>query len=534
MESHQITERLESLRMFFSRLNWQKSIIPRRRHLPPGPKGLPLIGNFLALSNPDKIAGITRGWAREYGPIVYTKMGLTDWVWLNNGRVVKELMDKRGSKYSSRNRLPMAFECTSNENRIIFMPYGRRWQNLRRVSHAALNFSTSQTYKPVQDFESKQVLYDFLHAPDDRAFYDINRRYSASVVMTVTYGHRVPDWEDPVIAKIYEVLDHFTRMSEPGAWLVDAFPSLASLPSWMVQGWWTQGRKWWKHDREVFLGLYRDMVQKVREGSAPDCFIRDFYLAGPEKSGIDEEQAAYAAGSMVEAGSESTSTVINAWILACQLNPHVVRAAQEELDRVVGPDRMPGFEDEDQLPYIRCMVKETLRWWPITKTGMMHATTEDDWYEGYFIPKGTAVMLNWWAIHWDPEKWDSPDSYSPERYMSDTHTTAESINLPDGQMRDHFTYGAGRRICPGMHLAQNSLYINMARTLWAFDIQRAKNFDGTEMQPEVRTEPGFLMVPARFRANLVPRSEKHADIIKHEWREAEKRGADWTRKKARI
>ncbi|CAH0046648.1 unnamed protein product, partial [Clonostachys solani] len=504
----------------------------RRKHLPPGPKGLPFIGNLKSLSNPDEIPNITRDWAREYGPIVYTKMGGGDWIWVNSASVAKELFDRRGSKYSSRPRMPMAFEATSNQNREIFMPYGERWRKLRKLSHAALNLNTSATYKPIQDFESKQVMYEFLHAKDDMAFYDINRRYSASVIMTVTYGHRVADWNDRYIKKIYELLEHFTLMSEPGAWLVDALPSLASLPSWMVQNWWKIGREWFEYDRQVYLEFYLDLVKQIQNGTAPDCVIRDFYESGLEKKGINDEQAAYAAGGMVEAGSESTSTVINAWILACQIYPHIVKSAQEELDRVVGSDRMPGFEDEDNLPYIRAMVKETLRFWPITKPGMNHATTEDDWYDGYFIPKGSVVMLNWWAIHYDEKRWDNPDEFDPTRYLDDKYTTAESVNLADGNARDHFAYGAGRRICSGMHLAQNSLYINMARTLWGFNIKCGNDENGVPIKPVLKTEPGFLMVPARFHAVLEPRSQKHADIIDKAWKEAEPLGVMIQRKKA--
>lgn len=348
------------------------------------------------LADGDKVPGIIRGWAREYGPIVYTKMGGTDYIWLNSPEVVKELMDKRGSKYSSRPYLPMAFDATSGQKRQFFMPYGEQWRNIRRVSHGALNLSTSNSYKPVQDFESKQVMYEFLHAKDEYAFYNINRRYSTSVITTVTYGHRVSDWTDPVIKEIFQVLDHFTLMSEPGAWIVDAFPSLAKLPSFLVQNWWKTGRQWFEFDSGVYLKLYRNLVQQVNEGTAPDCYVKDFYLGDPAKNGIDEVGAAYAAGTLVEAGSESTSTAINAWIMACLLFPDTVKAAQEELDRVVGADRMPSFEDEANLPYIKAMVKETLRWWPITKFGTNHATTEDDWYMGYYIPKGAVVMLNWW------------------------------------------------------------------------------------------------------------------------------------------
>ena len=72
------------------------------------------------------------------------------------------------------------------------------------------------------------------------------------------------------------------------------------------------------------------------------------------------------------------------------------KKAQEELDRVIGGDRLPNWEDEKDLPYVRSLIKEVLRWRPVNKFGMAHASSEDDWYEGYFIPKGAVVVLNWW------------------------------------------------------------------------------------------------------------------------------------------
>lgn len=371
----------------------------RRRFLPPGPRGYPFIGSLLAFADSDRIPQVISGWAREYGPIVHSRIGVSDWIFINSPVVAKELMDRRGSKYSDRPFMPMAFDVTSNQNRIIFMPYGEKWRRVRSISQAALSITTAATYKPIQDFESKQVLYDFLHAKDDHAFFDINRRYSASTIMTATYGHRVPDWNDPIVSRIYTVLEHFSQMAEPGAWLVDSFPFLVNLPPWMVQNWRNIGRSWFEYDSKVYLEMYLDLVDKIKQGTAPDCFIRDLYeriQSSPEKNAISDELAAYAAGSLVEAGSESTSTVINAWIMACQLFPDTVREAQKELDNVVGLERMPNFDDEAHLPYIRAMVKETLRWWPIVKPGMPHSVTEDDWYEGYFIPKGSVVVVNWW------------------------------------------------------------------------------------------------------------------------------------------
>ncbi|KAF5577124.1 cytochrome P450 monooxygenase [Fusarium pseudocircinatum] len=163
--------------------------------------------------------------------------------------------------------------------------------------------------------------------------------------MTATYGHQVADWDDPYIRKIYEVLVHLTLMSEPGSWLLDAFPLIARLPSVLVQNWWNISRKWFEKDRKVYLKFYRNLVQQIKEGTAPHCFPKELYEGGLEKGGISEEQAVYAAGTLIEAGSGSTSTVVNAWILNCQLNPHVVTAEQEELGRVAGSDRMPSYDD---------------------------------------------------------------------------------------------------------------------------------------------------------------------------------------------
>ena len=131
-------------------------------------------------------------------------------------------------------------------------------------------------------------------------------------------------------------------------------------------------------------------------GTAKACFCKDFLLSEPEKVGIDNLQAAYQAGGLVEAGAETTSAFLNTTLLFITLNPRVMQKAQEELDRVVGPARLPTWEDELKLPYIRAIIKETLRMRPPNKVGIHHATTEDDWYEGMFIPKGSVVVLNWW------------------------------------------------------------------------------------------------------------------------------------------
>lgn len=337
----------------------------RRRHLPPGPKGLPFVGNMLDLADSDLVRAKARAWHEKYGDIFYTKIGGTDYVWLSSPKVVKDLMDKKSAIYSSRAPAPLAQDVASAGRRQLFMEYGPQWRQLRKSSHALLNSTTATKYQPIQDFESKQLMVELLDSPE--RFYEHNRRYSASVIMLVTYGYRLPTWEHPLVKKIYTVLDNLTEMTAPGAHAVDSFPSLASLPQRLLGNWRSFGKKVFEHDSKVYLELWETLKKEVDAGTAKDCFCKDFYLNDPAKQGIDDLLAAYTCGGLVEAGSETTGTTLNNFLLAMVLHPEVVIQAQKEIDQVVGSDRMPTWEDEKSLPYVRAIVKEVLRWRAVNK-----------------------------------------------------------------------------------------------------------------------------------------------------------------------
>lgn len=230
---------------------------------------------------------------------------------------------------------------------------------------------------------------------------------------------------------------------------------------------------------------------------------------------------------MIEAGSETTSSALNSAIKYLAKFPDAQRRAHEELSRVVGDSRLPTFDDEEALPFIRAMVKEVLRIRPVTTIGTPHYTTSDVVYKNYVIPKDTIVSLCQYAIHYDPRRWKDPEEFKPERYLEYPLKAGAYAAIADPNERDHFDFGAGRRICPGMHLAENSLFVTLASILWLFEIKPAVDQLGVEQEVDVSDaayEEGVNTLPKPYQIRFLPRNERRVSVLKAEWTEAQKEG----------
>jgi len=129
---------------------------------------------------------------------------------------------------------------------------------------------------------------------------------------------------------------------------------------------------------------------------------------------------------------------------------------------------------------------------------------------------------NVWAIHNDPQRHPDPRRFDPTRYINDDQTAAEAASNPIASKRDHFVFGAGRRLCQGMHIAERSLFLAISRLLWTFDLRTARNADGDEIVPDAAdlTE-GLMIQPKPFPASIVPRNSDKAQMVKDEWEKME-------------
>jgi len=220
-------------------------------------------------------------------------------------------------------------------------------------------------------------------------------------------------------------------------------------------------------------------------------------MKNSDRSGLSRDEIAWLLGTLLyvllmslptqilncffsTAGAETTSTTLLWWVLAMMAYPEIQKRAQDELDAVVGRFRTPTFADAPNLPYIHAMVKESLRWRPALPLGIPHSTTEDDWYQGMFIPKGTICFANLWQCNLDPALYgDDAADFNPGRFL-DEH--GRLIPGPVETHEDgHSTYGFGRRACVGKHAANESMFISMATVLWAMRLECPRDEDGKEV-----------------------------------------------------
>ncbi|KAF4428779.1 cytochrome P450 oxidoreductase [Fusarium acutatum] len=493
----------------------------RPKNYPPGPPTLPILGNIHLCQMPTKDAHLQfRKWADEYGPVYSLILGTKPFIVLSSAQAVKDLLDKKSALYSDRQEMYVGQILGSGGLRLLMMGYGPTWRSFRKLVHSLLNVTTAKSYVPYQDLENKQMLYEMIVQPDQ--FLQSIRRYSNALTTTMVFGWRSPIYRDPKLMQLFDGFAEFAEINQTGiAALLDSFPVLRKLPDFLlpVQ---KKAKELHKKEKDLYLSHWLKAKQDIADGSIKPCFCVGLAEA-QEKEKFDDAQAAYISGTLLEAGSDTTSSTLYAFVQAMLLYPEVQRKAQDEIDNVVGK-RMPTMEDEHSLQYVRACMKETLRWMPTTILGAVpHAVTQDDTYNGYLIPKGAGVLNNVWGIHMDPERHPNPRQFNPDRYRDDFQSLADAAANPDASKRDQFTFGAGRRICPGIHVAERSLFLGISRILWAFNIKPTVDKNGKPVLPDPdKLTQGFVCMPEEFPARIIPRSEEKKAQVVQSWKKAEK------------
>lgn len=497
-------------------------IPPSKPALPPGPPGLPWIGNLLSIA-PKHSWLQFHDWAKEYGPIFRLNIAGRENFIVSSEKVANDLLRDRGNIYSSREQLPAGAVLLSDNLRPLFWPYGEDTRQGRKLMHQLCQPSVAVKYQPTQILESTRMLEDLILSPTEYERWFM--RYSAGLIFRIGFG-RILEEKDPLLDRIFHVVHTVERVASPGAYMVDTFPWMIYLPDWMAP---------FKRELKALhaeeLDVMRTLLQDTREGiacgDAPECWEK-MYLDNQDQYKLTEDQGAYIVGTLFEAGAGTTAAAMMSFMLAMIQHPEELKKLQAEIEFVVGASRLPTFEDLPQLPRLRAVVKEVLRWRPVTAGGIPHMSTKDDTYvldDGttYFIPAGTNIHPNQWAIHRDEALYPDPDSFRPERWIEPEWPTYREPLETFPNIQHFSSFGFGRRICPGMHIAERSLYLLTARVAWACDWTKARLANGEPMAyPEYDYVEGFNVQPRHFPFELNVRDDKRWAIVKDARAEAEK------------
>ncbi|KZT69382.1 cytochrome P450 [Daedalea quercina L-15889] len=445
-------------------------------------------------------------WLNVYGDMIFLRVFNTPMLIVNSARAARDLMEKRSAKYSDRPYTVRLIDLMGMDVNIGLMRYDETFRKHRKWIQAPYSDNASLAqYKLVQTRETHALLLNLLHDP--KGYLKHLHRFSGASMLETLYGHRAADSDDEYLRLVDEANLFITESSTPGAGLVDLFPILKYTPTWLPGA---AFKRLALRARAAFEEASMRTYTLAETTADDKISIIGTIIKECLNKGDLEHQArgirmlGFAAYS---AGTDTTKSVLHSFILAMVLHPDVYTRAQQEMDRLIGNDRLPTFQDRDLLPYLECVLKETYRWACPVCLGVPHASSEDDEYRGYFIPKGTTIVPNLWLMLRDPDMYRDPERFLPERFLD---LSVDEVERTDPR---NTVFGHGRRICPGRRFADNSLWLAMANLIATFEIRKARDVKGNEITPPAQFESGFTSGPVRFQCSIKPRSQQAVELI---------------------
>ncbi|KAJ7044191.1 cytochrome P450 [Mycena alexandri] len=473
---------------------------------PPGPSPQLFVGNYREI--PTKFPWLTyTHWGNRYGGLVHASALGQHIVIVNSLKTASELFDKRSHIYSDRPTVAMV-DLLGWDFNIGFLPYGERWRRQRRMFQQHFRRDISQSYRPIQIQKVHRLLQELLTRPQE--FRDLIKTLAASIIMRTVYGYEIQRRTNDRFVTLSEnavkkIVDSFF----PGAVAVNTFPILRHLPGWLPGcGFQQYAAECRDLVEEMKSAPFEFVKQNMREDAVAKSVVGKLLTASDARGRSDDkmiqEVAAVAYAGTNDFHTISTVSALGTFFLAMALHPDIQKKAQNEIDGIIGTHRLPESGDRPSLPFVEALYRELKRWRPVLPLGVAHAASEDDVYEGYFIPKGTTVFSNIWAMTRDESVYTDPERFNPDRFITEGKLNNDDIGI---------AFGFGRRICPGRHAADTTVWAAIVSVLSTFNIAKAKDETGKEIEIDVAYSDGFISHPLPFECSVTPRSETAKNLV---------------------
>ncbi|CAI0411003.1 unnamed protein product [Linum tenue] len=483
----------------------RKTTNRRKFNLPPSPPSLPLIGNLFQMSKLPYRS--LRTLAKTYGPLMMVKLGSIPYVIVSSADAIQELTDKDHDViFSGRPQWKSSDALFGGSTDIIFSSYGEYWRQMKKICMVeVLSQRRVNQFRYIREQEVEHLVGMLKDASKNKTAVDLSEAISTltnTVISRAAFGKTynnqqmsdgVSNGEKnfvPLLRRAVDILAQFCFQ--------DSFPILGWVDA--LTGFDSKVRK---VSREVndFLDTVID-DHKNHDGSdhvERQADIVDILLRVQKERELEfnftDANIKATLLDMFAGGTDTIATTLE-WVMSELVrHPTIMKKAQEEVRRIVlmGSERKSGIDEADisRMEYLKCVVKETLRLHAPAPVSL-RKTSEDVKLGGFDIPEGTMVMINLWAVMRDPEIWEQPESFVPERFL------AEPLDFK-GQTGKFVPFGAGRRLCPGMTLALVEVELVAANLLCWFDWELPEgvvDLDMSEINSVViRRETPLSLVP---------------------------------------
>ncbi|TFK28463.1 cytochrome P450 [Coprinopsis marcescibilis] len=472
--------------------------------LPPQPPGRPVVGNLLDMPP-------VRPWewfvkcSQELGSdVLYINLAGAGLIILNSYEAAIDLLDKRSGIYSDRSQSVLVDDLAGFGYLLSRREYGDAWRERRRMFHEHLRVSKSNIYEgKILEQVRRTVLQIVRRSPDD--VQDIFRHMTGGIAVSLAYGLPIQVKDDPSVTFSEGVNTAVNVIKPAEVFIVNHFPFLKYVPAWFPgAGFKRRALKLGSFSFQFREKLFAEAQDYLRTEHAAES-LTSRALDGMRASGTFNLDAIKDTAAVIfAAGSETTYTTLTLWIRAMLVHPDIQGQLHQELDSVLG-DRLPEFSDLKNLPLLEASVMESIRLYTTLPSGVPHASTKDDVYRGYFIPKGIAIIPNAWAMLHNEKDYPEPLTYKPSRFIKDGAIDEDVLDPRK------MAFGFGRRICAGAHIANAALLMSAATVMLLFDIQKSNEDDEISMD----AEPGNFFRPIPYKCAFKVRNKVAESIIEN-------------------
>ncbi|XP_055052706.2 cytochrome P450 2M1-like [Misgurnus anguillicaudatus] len=465
------------------------------KHLPPGPRPFPLVGNIFQFDGKQAYK-YYHELSEKYGSVVTIWLSTTPVVIISGYQALKDTMIGLSEEFSGRSNYPMIMKATLGYG--VLSTSGHRWREMRRFSLMTLkNFGMGRRSieEKVQD-EAKNLV-KMMNKYEGLAFSpaDMVSNAVANVICSIVFGHRF-EFEDPQFKFLLGTVNNYFKMlNSPLGQIYNIFPRLVSL----LPGKHHEVFRDLKKAREYCISETKARINNVEDPSCPKDFIEAFVLKmEEEKNNPDTEYNLENIVSLIwnffSAGTETTSSTIRQSLLLMMKHPDIQERVQREIDGVVGQARWPSIEDRQNLQYTDAVLHEVQRNMDLAPIAVPHKMMCDTKYNGYVIPKGTVVYPLISSVLSDPKLWKNPNSFDPENFLDEN----EQFKKNDAFV----VFGMGKRACLGEALARTEFFLIFTTLLQRF------TFKATVPPEELDTTPtncSFGRMPRIYECYAIPR-----------------------------